>query len=321
MDMIIFKRVIWIWGECRWLMIRAIHKLTGKYLIDRRAYGNHMFHSAQQGNDRIYELLQNGRPFSLCRFSFVEMDLMVRCKTEDYFGIKSYMFKRDIMQMYKVSNQNRNYGIRKFYHLMMDALEQADILGIWSNLPMGDVLINAMPGMEDKFMTDAICVEPYIFSKPWTKALEGKRVLVVSPFSELVKEQYNNRLFLWDNSDMLPKFDLETVDSVWYFFGCRDLRFGDWFEACDYLYREIMKHDFDVALLGCGPFGVPIAGRIKKEGKQAIHMGGAVQLLFGIKGKRWDETAIREYYNDYWVRPGDETKPIESDKLDNNCYW
>jgi hypothetical protein len=147
-------------------------------------------------------------------------------------------------------------------------------------------------------------------------------VLVVSPFSKEIRSQYTKREYLWENKKILPKFELITVDSVWYFTGCKDKRFKDWFEALDYLYDEVMKNDFDIALLGCGPFGFPLAARIKQAGKQAVHMGGAVQILFGIKGKRWDDSGFgAKYYNEYWIRPGEETKPEITKCLDNGCYW
>lgn len=94
-----------------------------------------------------------------------------------------------------------------------------------------------------------------------------------------------------------------------------------WFEALDYLYEEIMTKDFDIVLLGCGFLGFPLAAKVKEAGKQAIHMGGAIQILFGIRGKRWDNTSIGKMYNEFWIRPGEESKPKESDKLDSNCYW
>jgi threonine dehydrogenase-like Zn-dependent dehydrogenase len=36
---------------------------------------------------------------------------------------------------------------------------------------------------------------------------------------------------------------------------------------------EIGKIDFDVAILGCGAYGLPLAAAIKGMGKQAIHLG------------------------------------------------
>ncbi len=40
-------------------------------------------------------------------------------------------------------------------------------------------------------------------------------------------------------------------------------------------------------------------------GKQAIHLGGCLQILFGLKGRRWDEEEpdIVAMYNDYWHYP------------------
>ena len=50
----------------------------------------------------------------------------------------------------------------------------------------------------------------------------------------------------------------------------------------------------------------------------SIHAGGATQLLFGIKGKRWDECG---FYNDYWVRPSEREKPLGYEKVEGGCYW
>jgi len=63
---------------------------------------------------------------------------------------------------------------------------------------------------------------------------------------------------------------------------------------------------FDVALVAGGAYGMFLANYIKERGKQAIHVAGALQLLFGIKGTRWGE---REFMNEYWVHPSEEGKP------------
>ena len=47
-------------------------------------------------------------------------------------------------------------------------------------------------------------------------------------------------------------------------------------------------------------------------------MGGATQLLFGIKGKRWDDMGI---YNGYWVRPDETERPKGLEKVEEGCYW
>ena len=99
----------------------------------------------------------------------------------------------------------------------------------------------------------------------------------------------------------------------------------DKFDALEWMYQEAMKIDFDVAIIGCGAYGFPLAAKLKQAGKQAIHLAGATQLLFGIKGKRWEEDKTFEYvqkfFNDSWVRPGESEKPKKSDVVEGGCYW
>ena len=93
-------------------------------------------------------------------------------------------------------------------------------------------------------------------------------------------------------------------------------------DAVDYMYDEAMKRDFNVAILGCGAYGFPLAARIKQAGKQAIHLGGATQILFGIKGSRWDNNPfISKLYNSNWIRPNESEKPTNSGSVENSCYW
>ena len=51
-------------------------------------------------------------------------------------------------------------------------------------------------------------------------------------------------------------------------------------------------------------------------------MGGPTQILFGIKGKRWDDhPVISKFYNEYWVIPNSIEKPQGANKVENGCYW
>ena len=86
-----------------------------------------------------------------------------------------------------------------------------------------------------------------------------------------------------------------------------------------------MKIDFDIAILGCGAYGMPLAVKLKRAGKQAVHLGGATQLLFGIKGTRWEAknypTNIAKLFNEYWVRPSASEKVKGREKVEGGCYW
>ena len=86
--------------------------------------------------------------------------------------------------------------------------------------------------------------------------------------------------------------------------------------------NKIKDIEFDISIIGCGAYSFPLASFIKTLGKKSIVLGGATQILFGIKGKRWDNNAkINRFYNDYWVRPMSNEIPKDANKVENGCYW
>lgn len=177
---------------------------------------------------------------------------------------------------------------------------------------------------------------PFFVDRPWTRILQGKKVLVIHPFDKTIKAQYSKRKKLFLNINILPEFELITLKAIQSAAGIRP-NFKDWFDALKFMENEIDKIDFDICLLGCGAYGLPLAAHIKKKGKKAIHLGGGLQLLFGIKGKRWDDpnygleafkkfpdlmkTPYCDLYNEHWIRPLKEDTPENNEKLDGAIYW
>ena len=169
-------------------------------------------------------------------------------------------------------------------------------------------------------------IEPYRLKNPWTKALKGKCVLVIHPFETTIRQQYlANRSKLFDDPDVLPDFELKTIRAVQSIAGNRPPMHKDWFAALEYMERQIDEiGDFDVAIIGCGAYGMPLGAYVKRLGKVAVHMGGGVQYLFGIKNKRADEdedATVRNLYNEAWIRPLPEDTPKGIEKVENGCYW
>ncbi len=79
--------------------------------------------------------------------------------------------------------------------------------------------------------------------------------------------------------------------------------YKDWFEALDYMRDKIAHIDFDIAILGCGAYGMPLAADIKNTCSKLNYHFGVKQTLFGIKGKRWEDKIYNyhnKFYNDYW---------------------
>jgi hypothetical protein len=125
-------------------------------------------------------------------------------------------------------------------------------------------------------------LEPYYHRAPWSEALGGRTVLVVHPFSNSIARQYSRRSVLFRDERILPAFELRVLQAVQSLVTAPP-RFDTWFDAYEHMCAEISGIDFDVALLGCGAYGLPLAAHVKRLGKKSVHLGGALQILFGIK--------------------------------------
>lgn len=164
---------------------------------------------------------------------------------------------------------------------------------------------------------------PYLFEQPWTSALHGKRVLVVSPFTDTIVKQYARRESLFESPEVLPEFaeliPLRAVQSI----AGTPTAYPDWFTALESMKQSMSSYDYDVALIGCGAYGMHLAAHAKRTGHIGIHTAGWTQMLFGIYGNRWlnDEPQFRRFINSSWVRPSNEERPAGADSIENACYW
>jgi len=163
---------------------------------------------------------------------------------------------------------------------------------------------------------------PFIHRTPWSHALEGRRVLVVHPFADSIQKQYARRALLFKDPRVLPEFELTTLKAVQSIAGNKTGH-SDWFAALDEMKEQMTNIPHDIALIGCGAYGFPLAAHAKRLGKKAVHMGGATQLLFGIRGKRWDQdyAGITDVINTHWTRPAPHEVPTRSKQIEGGCYW
>lgn len=280
----------------------------------------------------IYDLLASGKPCMIARYGSTELLALTNylgvvdkhhsvCK---YIQGKQFAWwwednVKDQMTRWSGFFPSTEENLMKFGELMVEDSQQVDVLGSW--LPNEQVMIDAFGLKFEKIYLKYL--EPFWCATPWSQYLVNKRIVVVHPFAESIIFQYEkNREKLFDNPGILPLFkSLRIVKAVQSIGGENDV-FSDWFDALSFMEREIAKEEYDVCLIGCGAYGFPLAAYVKRQGKQAIHLGGALQLLFGIIGKRWE--AIPDYktlINDTWVRPQKSETPKSKDFVENGCYW
>lgn len=155
----------------------------------------------------------------------------------------------------------------------------------------------------------------------WTHNLQGKTILTVHPFTQTITDQFPRRSKIWPgDAPFLPECTLKTLKIPLYD-AIVPSPYSNWFEGLSEMKAQMSAIDFDVALIGAGAWSLPLAVHAKELGKIGIHLGGATQLLFGIKGKRWDSKGDPYFYNDSWVRPSSDETPETADIVEGGCYW
>ena len=206
----------------------------------------------------------------------------------------------------------------EFTDTYMRALENADLNAYWGSVLMEEYLIDKVM-RKDCIQYAMRALEPFQYDAPWTTSLKGRNVLVVHPFAELIERQYKRRNEIFPEKEILPDCSLKVVKAIQSSAETIPQEFKNWSEALNALYNQCMDQNFDVALLACGSYAVPLASKLKDAGKQTIILGGMMQLMFSIKGSRWDIVAM---YNDAWVRAGEGYRVKNADRMvDGAAYW
>lgn len=288
-------------------------------------YANQWVKNQKKTNQWIIEKLNGKEPFMVARFGNTELCVMTNILKQRLFG-SSKETKEDFEKWFGrlVSGAgffpDKSELAQNFTDLMLEACKAVDLLAMWHCRLDDYVITEYMPQVELSYLNH---IEPWRCSCiPWSSALKGKKVLVIHPFEESIQEQYQKREVLFQRKEILPEFELKTLKAVQTIAGEKDERFETWFEALEYMYEEAMKIDFEVAILGCGAYGFPLAAKLKNAGKQVIHMGGATQILFGIKGRRWVENPRAQVeFNEHWVYPKESETPANCKIVENHCYW
>jgi hypothetical protein len=242
--------------------------------------------------------------------------------------VSSFLSPRWKKRKYEVFVQAGFYfetwqDVEKFCSEYLEALKVTDVLGAWGVAFTWPEAIGLNPDKTKVIPVGftAPWVEPYSDTRsPWSHALDGKRVLVVSGFATSIESQHRVIKEVFP-SISFPKFSLSTVRAP-IVTGEKDSDGYTWFELLDRMKKEISTKDFDVALIAAGAFSYPLAAYVKKIGKIGIHCGGGLQIFFGVMGNRWNKSQeVLKHLNTSWVRPSSKERPKTADQVENACYW
>lgn len=291
-------------------------------------YNNIIINDINTSHNLIKETLISDSPCMISRFGSNELGATLNYrkghplsflrKTLPFWVSKQ---SKERMRFHAGFFPNNNTSLSRFADLMIDAKNKIDILGTW----IGSESVLSF-NKSCKFVS-LVSLEPFWSINPWTVALKGKKILVVHPFADSIIKQYSKREFLFDNNEILPQFkSLQVIKAVQSVGGAKS-EFKSWFDALHFMEKQIDNSDYDIALIGCGAYGMPLAAHCKLTGKKAVHLGGVLQMLFGIIGRRWEDPnhngkyKYTSLFNDNWIRPSLAETPPSVSIVEDACYW
>ena len=281
--------------------------------------------SLNNSNDKIIQLLNESNKFIISRLGI---------GAETYISYTySSINKINFNYLKALDNNAGIYNINKNFTAYCDkyieCIKNSEALATFPTS-----IVNEQKYFINKFNLCSIhsrSLEPFYCClddiKPWTHYLLGKKVLIINPFTESMKKQLaagfqifkdpNKKLFL-DNQEFVFYKSFQTAAG--------NHIHSSWLESYEIMCKDIKELDFDIALLGCGGYGLPLCNYIKSElNKSAIYIGGGLQLLFGVMGKRWENNEmfkkiIRENSCKF-IRPSGDEIIQNANRIEGSCYW
>jgi len=226
----------------------------------------------------------------------------------------------------KLSNIN---SIIKYSEMYMEAFNHCELYTGWE--PHGEVYkyitkshdyIKEKCGNRKILWAFGLDIYHYIKTQPWTHSLEGKRVLIISSFEDSIKEKIPIRSEIY-GIDLFPNCEILTIKPP-QTQGSENSEEFD-IELNNFCSRlDLIRDNYDIALVSCGGYGNLVCNYIYKSGKSAIYVGGVLQMYFGILGGRWlreRPDIIRLYLNKHWTKPKNSEKPQNYQNVEGSAYW
>ncbi len=128
------------------------------------------------------------------------------------------------------------------------------------------------PEIDYQYWCKPSCLDPL---------LDKKNVLVLNWFSELAKQQYLSGN-LHRARPGFPEIEIVTYRHP-HFIALNQGMHANILETVEFVWDDIKKLEFDVAIIGFGAMGAILADRIDRIlGRDAITMGSGVPLMFAI---------------------------------------
>lgn len=297
---------------------------------------NYSKYDTYKDNKKLYnyisEKFKNNQTFVIPRIAGVENNVVFiakNVKPEQYANSPQFTGMAFTMKNNAGINLPNTVSAEAYANSYLEPFRQCDLFFEWEDYG------NVYPGIKNShdwitrtfsnkktLWAFTLDIFNYIYSNPWTLALKGKRILIISAFADTIEKQLPHREKIY-GIDLFPDCSFVFMKPP-QTQGQNESR--DWAVECmEFLDKiNIIKDQFDVALCSCGGYGNPVVGFIYTLGKSAIYVGGVLQMYFGVLGGRWEverQDIVNLYKNEYWTRPAEEERPKGHDTIEKSCYW
>lgn len=287
-------------------------------------------------NERLRDYLENKlktfEPFIIPRIAGVENKLahlgimmVQRNKTLQKEVLERFLF---VMKNNAGIKLTSSQSIVNYASMYLQSFRECEMYFDWE--PWGNVAQSIFDSLLfihinfNKKRVAALALDVFhsIHSNPWTTVLKGKRLLIISPFVESMREKLNDREKIY-GVDLFPECEFVFLKPPQTQANCDSEEFDVELDRFVSTIQEI-KPLFDIALVSCGGYGNLVCSKIYQMNKSAIYVGGVLQMYFGIYGSRWERERpdiMKLYNNEYWTRPKEIERPDGFQNVENSCYW
>jgi len=181
---------------------------------------------------------------------------------------------------------------------------------------------------QDKIFSDA-WDDPLKFKMEYDKYynldefIKNKKILIINPLSELMKDQFNNgNVYKANNNEFPPIKKIVCIKNKYTFFnnGPNNNLLETYFNFCNDI--ENINEEYDCVVISCGAYSCLIASYISNKLKKDVFViGGLLNNKFALKTERLNQHNPDNIYNSYWINIPDNLKPNGYKNIENGCYW
>jgi hypothetical protein len=278
----------------------------------------------KKDNLYIKGIIESDKPFFIGRIAGCELKVAYFYQKGDILDVVDEL--KELENNAGIYTKNSD-SLAEYTSRLIQSYDHCTVIAEWPSL--GKVF--AHTGSSQEFISsrtpqitkiDARALEPYYFEDNWMPSLKGKRILIVHPFSRTFSKQVLNLKKVFPGKPWFEDCDLQFIQPPLTLAGNHDDK--DWQEHLQPFLESLRGlKEFDIALVAAGGYGMLVSDFIFMElGKSVMYVGGALQIFFGVIGKRWFENKdILKMINDDWIRPLNDDKPSNFTRVEKGCYW